>query len=142
MTGSENMRLAGQNGSGKTTLLSILAGLYEPSTGSVCGGASVGQRRKSTALQEQNGAIFSGTVWENLFLGEDKRPAAEALLEEDYGTSIYRLKSLTDLEDIVGKKQLAERLGDLIVKPEGKLTLVMSDDKRQAVSVAETMFND
>ena len=67
---------------------------------------------------------------------------AEALLEEDYGTSIYRLKSLTDLEDIVGKKQLAERLGDLIVKPEGKLTLVMADDKRQAVSVAETMFND
>ena len=82
MTGSENMRLAGQNGSGKTTLLSILAGLYEPSSGIVCGGASVGQRRKSTALQEQNGAIFSGTVWENLFLGEDKRPAAEALLEE------------------------------------------------------------
>lgn len=67
---------------------------------------------------------------------------AEALLEDDYGTSIYRLKSLTDLEDIVGKKQLAERLGDLIVKPEGKLTLVMTDDKRQAVSVAETMFND
>ena len=82
MTGSENMRLAGKNGSGKTTLLSILAGLYEPLTGSVCGGASVGQRRKSTALQEQSGAIFSGTVWENLFLGEDKRPAAEALLEE------------------------------------------------------------
>ena len=82
MTGSENVRFAGQNGSEKTTLLSILAGLYEPSTGSVCGGASVGQRRKSTALQEQNGAIFSGTVWENMFLGEDKRPAAEALLEE------------------------------------------------------------
>ena len=82
MTGSENMRLAGQNGSGKTTLLSILAGLYEPSSGSVCGGASVGQRRKSTALQEQNGAIFSGTVWENLFLEDSKRPAAEALLEE------------------------------------------------------------
>ena len=82
MTSMENVRLAGQNGSGKTTLLSILAGLYEPSSGIVCGGASVGQRRKSTALQEQNGAIFSGTVWENLFLGEDKRPAAEALLEE------------------------------------------------------------
>lgn len=82
MTSMENVRLAGPNGSGKTTLLSILAGLYEPSSGIVCGGASVGQRRKSTALQEQNGAIFSGTVWENLFLGEDKRPAAEALLEE------------------------------------------------------------
>ena len=82
MTGEENVRLAGPNGSGKTTLLSVLAGLYEPSSGSVCGGASVGQRRKSAALQEQNGAIFSGTVWENLFLGEDKRPAAEALLAE------------------------------------------------------------
>ena len=82
MTSMENVRLAGPNGSGKTTLLSILAGLYEPSSGIVCGGASVGQRRKSTALQEQSGAIFSGTVWENLFLGEDKRPAAEALLEE------------------------------------------------------------
>ncbi len=82
MTGRESVRLAGPNGSGKTTLLSILAGLYEPSFGNVCGGAPVGQRRKSTALQEQNGAVFSGTVWENLFLGEDKRPAAEALLAE------------------------------------------------------------
>ena len=62
MGAHENYRIVGANGSGKTTLLSILAGLYEPQDGTVCGGASVGCRRKSVALQEQTGTIFSGTA--------------------------------------------------------------------------------
>ena len=82
MTSEENRRLTGANGSGKSTLLSILAGLYQPQSGMVCGGAPIGQRRKSVALQEQDGAVFSGTLWENLFLPPSKRPQAEKLLGE------------------------------------------------------------
>ena len=82
MGAHENYRIVGANGSGKTTLLSILAGLYEPQDGTVCGGAPVGCRRKSVALQEQTGTIFSGTVWENLFLPKSKQGKAAALLSE------------------------------------------------------------
>lgn len=82
MTKQENYKLVGDNGSGKTTLLSILAGLYEPQSGQVCKGATLEQRRKSVALQEQDGTIFSGTIWENLFLPESKREKAAKLFEE------------------------------------------------------------
>ena len=76
----EILSILGENGSGKTTLISLLAGLYEPESGTVCSHASVSQRRKSIALQEQDGAIFSGSVWENLFLPESRRDVAAYLL--------------------------------------------------------------
>lgn len=82
MTKDDNIRFVGPNGSGKSTLLSILAGLYEPVSGQVCRGATARQRQQSVALQDQNGTIFSGTIWDNLFLSEDKRPEAEKLLCE------------------------------------------------------------
>lgn len=82
MTIHENYRLTGSNGSGKTTLMSVLAGLYEPQFGTVCNGATVSQRRNSVALQEQDGTIFSGTIWDNLFLPESKREKAALLLKE------------------------------------------------------------
>lgn len=82
MTKGENCRLCGPNGSGKTTLLSLLAGLYQPQGGTVCGGAALGVRRAGVALQEQDGAVFSGTVWDNLFLSESKREEAERLRRE------------------------------------------------------------
>lgn len=43
------------------------------------------------------------------------------------------LKTITELEKMVGKKELAEIAGDLIVKPEGKPTLVPEYDKRPAI---------
>lgn len=82
MTMHENYRLVGANGSGKTTLLSVLAGLYDPQAGVVCNGATTSQRRRSVALQEQNGTIFSGSIWTNLFLPEHKRVEAASLLSE------------------------------------------------------------
>jgi hypothetical protein len=43
---------------------------------------------------------------------------------------IMKLKGLGDLEELVGKKRLAELIGDYIEKPEGKPTLVPVSDKR------------
>lgn len=82
MSNQENWRLIGSNGSGKSTLMSILAGLYDPQSGQVCFGASVGQRRKSVALQDQDGAIFSGTIGDNLFISADKQNQAKKILSD------------------------------------------------------------
>lgn len=44
------------------------------------------------------------------------------------------LLGITALEKAIGKKKFAELLDDLVVKPQGKPTLVPVDDKRQALS--------
>ena len=49
------------------------------------------------------------------------------------------VKSITAIEKMVGKKQFAEKLSDLIVKPQGKLTLVPEDDKRPAVGLGQAI---
>ncbi len=46
-----------------------------------------------------------------------------------------RLKGITDLEDLVGKKNLQELIGDHIVKPQGKPVLVPESDKRAIYTV-------
>lgn len=82
MTDQDSIRLIGANGTGKTTLMKLLAGLYRPTSGTICNGANLSQIRNSVAYQAQEGAIFSGTVWENLFLPEKKREQARALLRD------------------------------------------------------------
>ena len=82
MNASENVLLQGPNGCGKSTLLSLLAGLETPDSGKICTGVPLSALRKAIALQEQNGTIFSGTVWDNLFLPEEKRENAAGLLAE------------------------------------------------------------
>lgn len=76
----------------------------------------------------------------------DLKLAAQLLREHGIDESqMYNLKGLGDLEDVVGKKQLSEMLGDLIVKPQGKPTLAPDSDKRPAISSATRaaeLFND
>lgn len=65
----------------------------------------------------------------------DPAEVAEILLGEGYDASqIFSLKALTELEELVGKKKLAELLGDMIVKPEGRPTLAPAADKRPEIS--------
>lgn len=75
---------------------------------------------------------------------KDADELADALLEEYSESEIYKpaeLKSLTDLEKLVGKKTMAERYGEYIYKPEGKPTLVPETDKRPAYSLVENQFD-
>lgn len=83
---SEKYMIKGANGSGKTTLLNIISGLYAPNQGRITDGEdaalSFGTLRQAFAVQEQNGAIFSGTVFDNLFISEQQRQQAQELLDE------------------------------------------------------------
>ena len=75
----------------------------------------------------------------------DEAEVAAILTEQGFPPEqIYSLKGLTDLEEVVGKKQLADLLGDLIVKPEGRPTLAPESDKRQAIthSAADDFADD
>lgn len=47
------------------------------------------------------------------------------------------LRSITELEKLVGKKQFAELCGAYLDKPTGKPTLVPESDKRQAINPAD-----
>lgn len=68
---------------------------------------------------------------------------AGRLLEQYAPELIYRpqeLKTLTDLEKLVGKKRFAEEFGEYVYKPDGKPTLAPESDKRPALHSPEAEF--
>lgn len=63
--------------------------------------------------------------------------AAASILSKAGYAEIYKpqeLITLTNLEKLVGKKKFGDLLNDVIVKPEGKPTLVVETDKRPELS--------
>lgn len=97
---------------------------------------------------------LEGTEWPGLKVVEgrslrkidDLAAAVEALKAEGFSDEdIYKpqeIKTLTNLEKAVGKKKLAAILGDLIVKPQGKPTLVSENDKRAPMALDVVTKND
>jgi len=69
----------------------------------------------------------------------DAEAAAKAA-ESAGVTNIYKteLKSLAEIEKMMGKKRFAEVLGDYVIKPPGKLSLVEESDPRPAVNTGST----
>lgn len=69
---------------------------------------------------------------------------AEILLKNDYlANTIYKpqeLQGLTNMEKVVGKKNLNELIGDYIEKPVGRPTLVPESDRREVFNKATTDF--
>lgn len=53
-----------------------------------------------------------------------------------------KLKGITDLEKYLSKKTFNEILGDMIVKPQGKPTLVPAEDKRPELNTNANAAND
>lgn len=102
----------------------------------------------------QDEAINHGKIWPGFKLVEgvsrrkwlDDDAVAEAIftkIPEASEDQIYdmKLKTITQIEKIFGKKVVAEQLSDVIVKPQGKPTLVPISDKRPALG-AEEAIND
>ena len=50
-----------------------------------------------------------------------------------------KLKTITQIEKIFGKKVVEQQLSDVIVKPQGKPTLVPISDKRPAIGLDEAV---
>lgn len=75
----------------------------------------------------------------------DEDKVVDALLGEGYEDAMLyerKLKTLTGLEKLVGKKLFSDILGDLIIKPAGAPTLVSEDDKRPEYNQASAAAND
>lgn len=53
-----------------------------------------------------------------------------------------KLLGITAMEKVVGKKKFGELLDGLIIKPQGKPTLVKEEDSRPALTNAELLFKD
>lgn len=70
----------------------------------------------------------------------DEEKVAQTAIKAGY-EDIYRstLIPITEMEKLMGKKNFAEILGDLVYKPQGKLILAPETDKRPAV---EDVFED
>lgn len=103
------------------------------------------------------GKALDGYDWPGMKLveGRSKRvitdpdAAAAALIDKGFDAdAVYKpreLQTLTALEKLVGKKSLAEALGGLIEKPDGKPTLVELSDKRPPLDItakAADAFDD
>lgn len=72
--------------------------------------------------------------------------AGAALNKAGYlNEQIYKpveLRTITDLEKLIGKKQFATLVGDYIAKPAGKPTLAPESDKRKAIDPVADDFKD
>ena len=55
------------------------------------------------------------------------------LTEVNSERDVYKRQGITDMEKLMGRKIFKELLGDYIIKPKGRLTLVPETDKREEV---------
>ena len=89
-------------------------------------------------------AINHGKKWRGFKIVEgrsirkykDEDAVIKKAKENGY-TEIFKtsLITLTEMQKLMGKKKFEEILGDLIIKPKGKLTLVAETDKREEVKI-------
>ena len=101
----------------------------------------------------QESAVSHGKQWPGYKLVEsrtnrkyaDEDAVIEAARSAGY-TDIFKksLIPITEMEKLMGKKTFAEVLGSLVIKPQGKPTLVPASDKRPAITTtgAKQDFSD
>ena len=73
----------------------------------------------------------------------DQDAAAQAVIAAGYDEALIydrKLKTLTELEKLMGRKEFAEKIGSFVVKPLGKPTLALATDKREAYNPAAADF--
>lgn len=73
----------------------------------------------------------------------DEDKIGEVLIEQGFSESIIFTKKLTGIsgmESAIGKKEVQRLLGDYIIKPPGKPTLVSESDKRPVFNPAKADF--
>ena len=121
--------LMGRTGTGKTTLLRLLLGLVSPTEGSLelrAGGRSypIAERTRSNFVYvPQGGSLMSGTIRENLLIGDDE-------------ASDERLWQALDLAVADFVRSLPEGLDTLI----GERGLGLSEGQAQRIAIARALL--
>lgn len=128
----EKVAILGPTGSGKSAIANLMAGLYEPTAGSVIlDGRPADQWplsfiRSSFGLVSQEGSLFGGTIIENIALGETT-PDFE---------KVQRVAELVEMDDEI----LAKPGGyDFILQPGG---LGVSEGQKQRLLIARALYHD
>lgn len=93
-------------------------------------------------------AALSGTHFDGWKLVEgranrrytDEAAVAQAVIDTGHDPYERRLLGITAMEKLLGRKQFATLLGDLVERPQGKPTLVPASDKRPELTNAKTDF--
>lgn len=73
----------------------------------------------------------------------DQDAAIKAVIEAGYDEALVydrKPKTLSQLEELMGKKEFKEKIGSFVVKPLGKPTLAEATDKREAYNPAAADF--
>lgn len=128
----EHLAILGRNGSGKTTLEKLIAGLYEPSAGTLLiDGIDIRQLdpaelRRNIGYVSQDVNLFFGSLRDNIALGAP-HASDEAILEA------VRLSGLTEF---VNQHPMG------LAMPVGEHGQLLSGGQRQAVSIARALLND
>ena len=101
---------------------------------------------KEYALQQS----LQGKTWKNWKLVEGRArraycsetAAAEAVQAAGFDPYEHKVLGITAMTRMLGKKKFEELLGNLLVKPQGKPTLVPLSDKRPAWNTAQVDFKE
>ena len=75
----------------------------------------------------------------------DQDAAIQAVIAAGYDEALVydrKPKTLSQLEELMGKKEFKEKIGSYVVKPLGKPTLAEASDKREAYNPAAADFTD
>jgi hypothetical protein len=95
-----------------------------------------------------------GQEWPGYKLVKGKRPsrafrndeeAEQQLIRAGYTPEQYmesKMKTVAQVEKLLGKRAFDALMGSLVVQGEGKLTLVPEDDKRTEFESADAAFSD
>lgn len=101
---------------------------------------------KEYALQQ----ALSGVTYEGFKIVEgkanrkyiDEKAVAAAVINAGYEPYEPKLLTITAMTSMLGKKKFEEILGSLVIKPQGKPTLVPASDKRPAMNTAKDDFKE
>lgn len=108
----------------------------------------------SIAEYAQTKAVTENKMWPGLKLVEGI--SRRKWLDEDKASNVIfarcpelsedeifnmKLKPITSIEKIMGKKRFEEILSDMVIKPQGKPTLVPVEDKRPAMGHAQAQID-